>query len=219
MTAILFSEMRPDPSWEERFNTWYETDHIPVRMVLDGFEAAQRYRSLDNDNYLVVYDMASMAALKTPGYEKVKNDPSEETRWMLANVSNFTRNLGNEIGREGRIDGDSLEAPFIFCAMFDVPEADRPAFDAWMAQDHMPVLLRNKDWLGVRRFEMSVSEPVPFTRLAIHYLASLDALTSPERESARQTPWRQRMAESYPWMAQGRYGRFARHGRRFTAVA
>src|SRR6218665_3452279 len=153
MTSVLFSEMRPQPSWEDRFNTWYDTDHIPVRMVLDGFEAAQRYKSLDNENYLVVYDMTSMAALKTPGYEQVKTDPTDETKWMLANVSNFTRNLGNEIGREGQIDEAALEAPYVFCAMFNVPQDDPGAFDAWMTDDHMPILLRNKDWLGVRRLE------------------------------------------------------------------
>lgn len=219
MTSVLFSEMRPDPSWEDRFNTWYDTDHIPVRMVLDGFVAAQRYRALDNDNYLVVYDMDTMAALKTPGYEKVKTDPSDETRWMLSNVSNFTRYLGNEIGREGRLGDEALKAPYVFCAMFNVPESDTQAFDAWMTDDHMPILLGNKDWLGVRRFELTVSEPVPYTRLAIHYLASLDALTSPEREAARQTEWRQRMADTYPWMAEGTYGRFKRHGERYLAKA
>ena len=216
--AVLFSEMRPEPSWEARFNTWYDTDHIPVRMVLEGFEAAQRYKSLDNDNYLVVYDMTSMAALRTSGYEKVKTDPTDETKWMLNNVSNFTRHLGTEIGREGMSGPNDLEAPFVFCAMFDVPESDKGEFDAWMTEDHMPILLDNKDWLGVRRFDLSVAEPVPYTRLAIHYLASLDALASPEREAARQTEWRQRMADSHAWMAQGTYGRFARHGRRVKAA-
>lgn len=219
MTAVLFSEMRPQPEWEDRFNTWYDTDHIPVRMVLEGFEGVQRYRSLDNDNYLVVYDMTSMAALKTPGYEKVKTDPSEETKWMLSNVSNFTRNLGTEIGREGDLSSETLKAPFIFCAMFNVPESDTADFDAWMTEDHMPILLRNKDWLGVRRFALNVAEPVPYTRLAIHYLSSLDALSSPEREAAKTTEWRQRMSDNYPWMAAGSFGRFARHGERVLGKA
>ncbi len=217
MTAVLFSEMKPAPEWEDRFNTWYDTDHIPVRMVLDGFEGTQRYRSLDNDNYLVVYDMESLAALKTPGYEKVKTDPTDETKWMLANVENFTRYLGTEIGCEGKIDGKALEAPYVFCAMFNVPPDATQVFDAWMTEDHMPILLQNADWLGVRRFSLTVGEPVPYTRLAIHYLASLDALSSPEREAARGTAWRQRMADTHPWFSQGSYGRFERLGQRFQA--
>lgn len=211
-SAVLFSEMRPAPEWDERFNTWYDTDHIPVRMVLDGFNGAQRYRSLENENYLVVYDMESMAALRTPGYEKVKTDPTEETNWMLSNVTNFTRNLGTEIGREGNID---YEAPYIFCAMFNAPVDAEEDFDAWMTQDHIPILLQNKDWLGVRRFELSVAEPQRFTRLAIHYLASLDALKSPERTKARETEWRADMAKKHPWFNQGYYAGFERFGPRY----
>lgn len=213
--AVLFSEMRPDPSWEERFNIWYDTDHIPVRMVLDGFEGAQRYKALENDNYLVVYDMESMAALRTPGYEKVKTAPSEETNWMLANVTNFTRNLGTEIGCEGEID---LEAPYVFCAMFNAPDEGKADFDAWMTEDHLPILLENEHWLGARRFELTVSEPAPFTRLAIHYLSSLDALKSPERAKARDTSWRADMVAKYPWFSQGYYAGFERFGPRYGHI-
>lgn len=213
--GMLFSEMRPEPEWEARFNTWYDTDHIPVRMALEGFEGAQRYRSLDNDNYLVTYDLTALSALKTPGYERVKTEPTAETDWMLANVGNFTRYLGSEIGREGQAGDAVLEAPYVFCALFDVPEEDKPAFDAWMTEDHMPLLLQNPGWLGVRRFDLTVGEPVPFTRLAIHYLASLEPLSSPEREAARNSDWRQRMVDTYPWFSKGQYGRFERHGRRY----
>jgi hypothetical protein len=214
MTAILFSEMAPAPEWEAEFNTWYDTDHIPVRMVLDGFEGAQRYRAVEGENYLVVYDMASMAALKTPGYDKVKTTPSEQTNWMLANVRNFTRNLGEEIGRHGFDDPAAIEAPVVMATMFNAPAEDLQAFDDWITQDHIPLLMRSKEWLGVRRFNMTVSEPQPFNRLAIHYLASPDALASPERAAARATPWRARMAEK-PWFAQGSAKVFRRHGPRY----
>jgi hypothetical protein len=30
--AVLFSEMTPGPSWEDAFNRWYDTEHIPSRM-------------------------------------------------------------------------------------------------------------------------------------------------------------------------------------------
>jgi hypothetical protein len=84
-----------------------------------------------------------------------------------------------------------------------------------MTDDHMPILLENKDWLGVRRFELSVGEPVPFNRLAVHYLASPEALKSPERERARSTEWRNRLAKT-EWFGSGRYKGFSRHGRRFS---
>ncbi|MDB5622964.1 MAG: hypothetical protein JWR39_1527 [Devosia sp.] len=212
--AILLSEMRPDPSWEERFNTWYDTDHIPVRMAIEGFTGTQRYRALDDDNYLVIYDMTSLDVLKTPEYNTVKNQPSEETRWMLGNVSNFTRYLGTEIAREGRIDETSITAPMVFIAQFDVPEDMQPEFDRWMAEDHVPTLLKGEHWLGTRRFAMTVGEPVPYNRIAIHYLAGPEALQSPERAEARASQWRQRLT-AYDWFNKGHAKAFRRHGARF----
>jgi hypothetical protein len=212
--SILFSEMRPDPSWEERFNTWYDTDHIPVRLAIDGFDGAQRYHAVDDENYLVVYDMASLDVLKTPEYNTVKNDPTDETKWMLANVSNFTRYLGTEVAREGRIDDETIQAPLIFVAQFDVPSEHQEEFDRWMAEDHVPTLLKGQHWLGTRRFALSVGEPVPYTRLAIHYLAGPEALQSPERAEARASEWRQRLT-AHDWFNQGHAKAFRRHGSRF----
>ena len=140
--SVLFSEMRPGRDWEGDFNTWYAEDHIPVRMAIDGFEGAQRYHATDNADYLVIYDMTSLDVLKTPEYQVVKNEPSEQTKWMLENVSNFTRYLGNEIGRHGTLDEKALEAPIIFTARFNVPEEACDDFDAWMAEDHAPLLLQ-----------------------------------------------------------------------------
>lgn len=213
--TILFSEMRPAPEWEDRFNAWYHEDHIPVRMVLDGWEGAQRYRATDDEDYLVVYDLTSTAALKTPEYETLKTDPSDETKWMLSNVSNFTRYIGTELGRHGDIDA-AITAPLIFATRFVVPEADQAEFDEWMVDDHVPLLMASDHWLGVRRFALPVAEPVAHTRLAIHYLASRDALTSPEREAARSTAFRERMTR-HDWFGRGSYRLFEAHGDRYMA--
>jgi uncharacterized protein GlcG (DUF336 family) len=97
-STVLFSEMRPAPEWEDRFNTWYHEDHIPVRMVLDGWQGAQRYTSADDEDYLVIYDMTSPAVLKTPEYETIKTDPSDETKWMLATCRTSPATSGRSLG-------------------------------------------------------------------------------------------------------------------------
>ena len=211
MTGILFAEMTPDVTWEGKFNEWYDNDHIRSRMQIRGFEGAQRYRIEEGDSYLIVYDMESLSVLKTPQYEYLKTHESEQTKWMLANVRNFTRNLGTEIGRD-HFDDKAREAPLIFVSMFNVPQQYCEAFDEWMTKDHAPLLLKNKDWLAIRRFHMTLSEPHPFTRLAIHYLASPAALQSQERAAARGTPWRARMAEQHNWFREGKTSVFSRHG-------
>lgn len=212
-TTILFSEMTPDAAWEQRFNDWYHTDHIPVRMVLDGWQGVQRYKVRDTLDYLVVYDLSSTAVLKTPEYEKIKTEPSAETDWMLKNVGNFTRFIGSELGRHGDVEA-AIGAPLIFAALFDVPEADQAEFDQWMTEDHVPLLLQCKDWLAVRRFRLPVAEPTRYTRLTIHYLASDAALASPERAKARATPFREQLSR-HEWFGRGRYQAFDAFGSRY----
>jgi hypothetical protein len=90
----------------------------------------------------------------------------------------------------------------------------QPEFDRWMAEDHVPTLLKGEHWLGTRRFAMMVGEPVPYNRIAIHYLAGPEALQSPERAEARASQWRQRLT-AYDWFNKGHAKAFRRHGARF----
>jgi hypothetical protein len=231
--TILFSEMSPDPAWEAEFNDWYDQEHIPVRMAAPGFVSAQRYRTGER-GYLAVYEMDSPAALRTEVYERIKTRPSERTRRMLTGVSGFTRYIGNEIATARRpdkpnhneVEGRSqfsvqsksapVDTPFLYAVWFAVPPGRLADFDAWYDQDHVPILMQQKDWIAVRRFDIVDGEPESFNRLALHYLADAAALDRPEQRLARETPWRQRLAAE-PWF-NGRYNVFERHGTRQKAV-
>ncbi len=101
--AVLFSEMTPDPAWESDFNTWYDSEHIPLRVALPGFIGAQRYQVQGTANYLAVYDMESPAVLESAAYQEVKTNPSEQTAWMLRNVTGFTRYIVQPIGTQAKI--------------------------------------------------------------------------------------------------------------------
>jgi len=206
--AILFSEMKPAPEWEEKFNRWYDTEHIPIRMGLRGFVSAQRYAASER-NYLAVYEMDDLAALRTVAYQAIKQHPSEETAWMLRNVSGFTRYLCEEIGRAGDDSPEALDAPVLYAVWFNVPGEHLADFDAWYEQDHVPLLLECPQWRAVRRFHVKDGEPGRYNRLALHYLDDAGALESPARAKARATPWRARLADQ-PWF-KGAYDLFDRH--------
>ncbi len=212
--AILFSEMNPATAWEAEFNAWYDEEHIPLRVRAPGFISAQRYK-LPELNYLAVYEMDSLAALKTPEYDRIKNQPSELTRRMLGGVSGFTRYLGTEINAVRKPGASPDDAPLLYAVWFDVPPDRMADFDAWYDEDHAPLLMQAPAWLGIRRFDVSVSDPVPYNRLALHYLADRAALDGPERAQARATPWRAKLAAE-PWF-KGSYKVFDRHGARQMA--
>lgn len=218
--AVLFSEMTPAPEWEGEFNAWYDDEHIPLRMEVPGFIGAQRYKADGRPGYLAVYDMTEESVLASDAYGKVKNHPSDVTARMLRDVTGFTRYIGRLSGwamQDGVTEAEMLEAPVLYSVMFNVPVDRRAEFDDWYEQDHVPILLKADGWLGCRRYRLSISDPVPYTHLAIHHLAHTDALQSPFRAEARATEWRARLAAE-DWF-KGQYDVFNRHGDRFLGVA
>jgi hypothetical protein len=213
--TILFSEMNPPAARESAFNDWYDLEHIPIRMNAPGFISAQRYLAAPS-NYLAVYEMESQAALKTSAYETIKSRPSALTREMLSSVSGFTRYIGNQISWTCKPDqAGQMQDALLYAVWFDVPPARLSAFDDWYEQDHVPILMEADEWIAVRRFDIVESDPVPFNRLALHYIKDLSALDSPARQRARATPWRAKLAEE-DWF-KGVYKIFARHGARQLA--
>lgn len=215
--AILFSEMTPVASWTDRFNNWYDTEHIPLRMAVPGFCSAQRYKATDSDAYLAVYEMQTPEALATPAYQEVKGHPSDETKWMLGNVSNFTRYTCRQLSQVDKGDPAALDADVLYAVWFTVPAERLGAFDDWYNQDHVPLIMKCDDWRMVRRFEVISGEPKPYNRLALHYLRNASALDSPERAQARATPWRARLAGE-SWF-KGDYSVFNRHALRQVGVS
>jgi hypothetical protein len=215
--AVLFSEMAPPPEAETQFNEWYDGEHIPLRMNVAGFRSAQRYRIGNTRDYLAVYELDRPQVLSSADYAVVKNKPSDRTRTMLEAVTGFTRYIGNTVACAPDDGNTFADAPVLYAVFFDVPADRLGDFDAWYGEDHVPLLLEDKRWLGVRRFAITDGEPGRFTRLALHYLADRAVLESDARRRARQTPWRARLA-SEPWF-KGHYVIFDRLGERFMGRA
>ena len=213
--TVLFSEMAPEIDWEDEFNEWCDTHQIPVRMAVDGFLSARRYKDPERSNYLVVYELESPAVLDSEAYGKIKSQPNAKTRWVLDNVTASSRYAGNRISDQARdgVGDEALDAAALFAVFFSVPDERAEEFNAWYTEEHVPMLLECPDWLLVRRFEIYDGDPQPWTHLALHYLRDASALDSPELEAARNTEWRKRLAAEQ-WF-RGSFHFFERFGDRF----
>ena len=199
--AALISQMDPPPGEEREFDAWYSEEHVPLRMDVPGFLSAVRgYAVQGAPSHLVVYYLDSREVLATEEYRDVKNNPSARTAHMLKNVGAFTRYTGDEISDTGAAD----PGRYLYLVTFDVPEDFQAEFDAWYERDHLPYLMSNKAWLRCRRYSIVDSDPAGVTRAAVHELADLSALDSPERERARTTPWRSRLSRN-DWFSSARY--------------
>ena len=216
--TILFAEMSPEIDWEDRFNNWYDTHQIPVRMAVPGFLGAQRYKDAARENYLVVYEMENEGVLDSDPFTAIVEHPNTEPRWMQANLRGYSRYIGNEISdlRRDGLDVDPLDAPILYAVFYSVPDEGADDFNGWYTEDHVPALLKCKDWLMCRRFLIEDGEPQPWTHLALHYIADDSAFDSPERAAALGTKRYERLAEE-PWF-QGSTLEFLRYGDPFAAA-
>lgn len=70
--GFLLVMMDAPPAFEEEFNAWYDTEHLPERLAVPGFETALRFVCLSgHPRYLAMYDLARPDVLDSPEYLKV----------------------------------------------------------------------------------------------------------------------------------------------------
>lgn len=202
--GLLFSQMEPAPAQELDFHRWYDTEHIPPRMALSGFDSAVRYVCPAGEPWhLACYHISDMGVLETPGYRRLKSDPGASTQRIFDGLRAFTRYLCDLQSDTGPV---SEPASRLSVVAFDVPEADREEFDGWYEDEHVPLLLTADGWLRVRRYTVQPGfEGPPWTHLALHELRDEAALDAPERAAARDTHRRDSLA-TREWF--GRSGRW-----------
>src|ERR1043166_6850925 len=74
MTAkgLLLAMMEPPAGFEEEFQDWYDTEHVPDRMSLPEFETGGRYVCRSGfPKYVALYDLTSLAAASAnPNYSR-----------------------------------------------------------------------------------------------------------------------------------------------------
>lgn len=215
-TSLMFSEMRPASSFEDRFNHWYDTEHIPLRMGIQGFEGAQRYIDAGNRNYLAVYELTSLAVFQSPEFHEIKTRPSETTAWMLANVEGFTRYLADELTVFGGMGDDALVAPVLHAVLLDVPGAELQTFDAWYEKTYLPRLMNGRGCLMVRNLAIVSGEPGRYNRLTLHYLSAEHQMGS--QLDAIALGYETSSTSSNAWLRTGRETTFTKHAARHRAL-
>ena len=72
---------------EDEFNKWYNTQHVPERLAIPGFQSAARYTSLDGTpKYMAFYELDNAGVLETPAYKRLGENPSDWDKRILPNM-------------------------------------------------------------------------------------------------------------------------------------
>jgi hypothetical protein len=84
--AIICTFLGVDPTAEEDFNAWYDTEHLPRLCAVPGVLGAQRYRSPSHTpRYLALYLLAHTGAAESQDWRDASATP-----WT-ARMRPFTR--------------------------------------------------------------------------------------------------------------------------------
>ena len=96
--GFLLVTMQPPPAFEEEFNAWYDTEHLPERLAVPGFETALRFVCLSgHPRYLAMYDLAHPEVLDSPEYLQVAFDNSSPWTWRVLQRVRVYRSVGRQI--------------------------------------------------------------------------------------------------------------------------
>ena len=85
--GFLLVFMNPPPAFDEEFNAWYDSEHIPERLSVPGFLTGLRYINICGGapRYLAMYDLEHFGVLETPEYLRVAfNNSSPWTKRVTA---------------------------------------------------------------------------------------------------------------------------------------
>jgi hypothetical protein len=96
--GFLVVLMDAPPAFEDEFNAWYDTEHVPQRMAVPGFERAQRYVCFSgHPRYLAIYDMTSPDVLDSDAYLQVSLDRSSPWTKRVASRVRIYRSAGAQV--------------------------------------------------------------------------------------------------------------------------
>lgn len=190
MSGLLMVLSDPPEGSEQPFHDWYD-QHAVARLSVPGITTAQRYGAVDGEpEYMASYDLESPQVLESPPYRALRaNRPAGEQEM----IDSLRRPLDRRVyvGLEDFVnDGFSVQASTHALAVW--MSVDDPVdFAAWYAEEHIPLLFAVPGWLRCRRFQLVEGAGPEF--LALHDLASIDAVDDPRGAPARDTEWRDRV--------------------------
>lgn len=99
--GLLITGMNIDPAHEDEFNQWYDQEHIPALLDIDGTRAAFRFASSDSPTkYLTLYYVGSPEVVLSDAWSRAVGTPW--TAKILPRVRDRFRILTRRYRREDR---------------------------------------------------------------------------------------------------------------------
>lgn len=182
-TPIVFDYVSASGPEGIKFDSWYCNTHVKALGGAYSLRRLRRYAVPARASYLAIGELTDGGA-----HGRVAGAVPDMVR-------HHERFIGEPLGTMRRRDvGDEIiEAGVVYPAFLRAPQDSLAEVGRWYEEEHLPMLLACPQWAMSRRFRITAPEGTDFTHVALHYLTDVSALQSPERDAARDTPWRDQL--------------------------
>ena len=117
--GFLLVLMQAPPVFEDEFNAWYDTEHMPERVAVQGFETGLRYVCISGaPHYLAMYDLGNPGVLNSPEYLRVSFDNASPWTKRVTSRVKVDRSAGRQIYPGNAVTGPATRVLLLrFCGL------------------------------------------------------------------------------------------------------
>ena len=144
-----------DPKYEEEFNAWYNTQHIPDLLAFPGFLDVARYTAVKGGpKYLAAWELESPDVIRTPEYLNRVRPPWDQRMSPTVVGKNFTRIVGEQIFPPNLEQTNRGMAPALQIGRMSVPADVDAEWNAWYNGEYIPGYRTVPGVIYARRFRV-----------------------------------------------------------------
>ena len=157
--GVLLVYADVDEKYEEEFNAWYNTEHLPQLLSMPGFLDAARYVAVKGGpKYLAAYELESVEALQRPEFVNRRRPPWDARMSPTVVGKNFARIVGEQIFPPEVEQPDRGMAPALQIGRMSVPESADAEWNAWYNGEYIPGYRKVPGVIYARRFRVVEGE-------------------------------------------------------------
>ena len=192
--GILIAAMNIGNAAEDEFHDWYDTEHLPERVRVPGFQLCQRWIGIQDPSVSVAtYDLESVGVLQSPGYQAIGG----------ANLSPWSKRVTSRVERLMRFEGDQIlpgdrlppeGAGGLLLNAMNIEAAAEAEFNEWYDNEHIPALAAVPGVLCARRFRATSANR---RYVALYHLVSPEVQATPAWKSAADSEWTRKLRPNF----------------------
>jgi hypothetical protein len=144
-----------DPKYEEEFNAWYDTEHLPQLLALPGFLDAARYVAVKGGpKYLAAYELEDAGVLQRREFVERRRPPWDARMSPTVVGRNFARVVGDQIYPEQVEQADRGMPPAFQIGRMSVPPEREAEWNAWYSGEYVPGYRKVPGVIYARRYRV-----------------------------------------------------------------